>query len=132
MLAISVDGVGKVDELNESFDGPMPSLGYKVDSSSEDLVVDHSRGIAHVVVEERHDNVPQDLPIRDLQHQHRLIPGFREDRARAELLRSHLEEPSSIPVLIQKELRLDEVAEGGSWMSLHRDTHAAFSFNEAG
>ena len=68
----------------------------------------------------------------DLQHKHGLIPWFGIDRACAELLRSHFQETSSVPVLIQKEFRLDEVAERRRGMTLERNTHAAFTFNEAG
>jgi hypothetical protein len=49
-----------------------------------------------------------------------------------ELLRSHLKKTPSVPVLIKKELRLDEVAESGGWMSLERNANAPFAFNEAG
>ena len=45
-----------------------------VDCCREDLVVDYARRKAHVVLEERDDRVPQDPPIRDLQHEHALIP----------------------------------------------------------
>ena len=130
--AVPVDGVGKSHQLHNSFTRPMPALTNKVDSGSEDLVVDYTRRKAHVVAEERNDRIPQDLPIRDLQHEHGLIPWFGKDRARSELLRSQFQEASSVPVLVEKELRLDEVAEGRRRVSLHRDAYAAFSFNEAG
>jgi hypothetical protein len=132
ILAVSIDGVSKRDELNDAFATLMPPLADQVDGGGEDLVVRYARRKAHVAPEERNNYVPQDLSIRDLQDEHILVPGFREDRARSELLRSHFEESPSVPVLIQKELRLDEVAERSRAVPLQRHTYAAFSFNEAG
>ena len=65
-------------------------------------------------------------------HKDVLIPRFGKDGPGAELLRSQFQEPSSIPVLIQEKLRLNEVAERSSGMPLKRHAHAAFTFNEAG
>ena len=132
VLAVSIDGVGKVDEFDYAFETAMPPLTNKVDSGREDLVVDYARREAHVVLEEWDNSVPQDLAIRDLENQHIFVPAFGKDRAGAKLLRSQFQELSSVPVLIQKEHRLDEVAERSSRMSLQRHTNAAFSFNEAG
>jgi hypothetical protein len=114
VLAVPVDGVGKAHKPHDSFDTSLPAFTNKLDSGGEDLVVDSACGKPHVVPKKGYDHVPQDTPIRDLQHQHVLIPWFREDRARAELLCSQFKEASSIPVLIEKELRLDEVAERSS------------------
>ena len=132
VLAVPVDGVRKLDELNDAFETSVPTLIYKVDSGREDLVVHYTRRKTHVAAEKRHDNVPKDLPMRDLQDEHALVPRFGKDCARAELLRSHFQELSSVPVLIQKELRLDEVTERSTLMPLERHADAAFTFNEAG
>lgn len=70
--------------------------------------------------------------MRDLENEHVSVPRFREDRARAKLLRSHFQEASPVPVLIKKKLRLDEIAEGGRRVALQRHTNAAFALNEAG
>ena len=118
ILAISIDGVGKLDHFDESFASPMPTLGHKVDRHREDLIIRYTRRKAHVISEERNDCVPQDLPIRDLQYEHALVPWFGKDRTRSELLRSHLQETSSVPVLIQKELRLNEQTERSRPMPL--------------
>jgi hypothetical protein len=132
VLAVAIDGVGKVDELYEPFDGPLPPLIHKVDHGREDLVVRYTRRKAHVALEERDDDVTQDTPIRNPQNEHALISRFGKDAARSELLRSHFEEPPSLPVLVQKELRFDEVAKCSSWVTLERHADAAFAFNEAG
>jgi hypothetical protein len=132
MLAVPVDGVSKANELDDAFATPMPALADQVDNGREDLIVGYTRGEAHVATEERTHHVPQDLAIADLQDEHILVPGFGKDRARSELLLSHFQKASSIPVLIQKELRLDEVAECSRRMPLQRHANAAFSFNEAG
>jgi hypothetical protein len=131
-LAISVDGIGKLDELHDPFESPVVSLAHQVDRGREDLVVGYARRMAHVASEERNHSVPKDLTVPELQDQHLLVPGLGKDGARPELLRSQLQETSSIPVLIQKELRLNEVAESSRRMPFERHTHAAFSFNEAG
>jgi hypothetical protein len=132
MLAIPVDGVGKPDKLHDAFDGTLPALANQLDSLREDLIVHYTRGEAHVVTEERHDHLGENAPMGDLENQHVWIPGFREDRAGAELLRSHFEKTPSVPVLIQKELRLDEVAKGRGPVPFYGHAHASFAFNEAG
>jgi hypothetical protein len=116
VLAVAIDGVGQPNEFNDAFESPVPTLVHKVDGGREDLVVDYTRRKAHVVPEDKHV----------------LVPTFGKDRAGPELLRSHLQEAPSIPVLIEKELRLDEVAERSRRMPLERHAHAALSFNEAG
>jgi hypothetical protein len=132
VLAVAIDGVGESDELYEPLTRAMKTLAYKVHHVRKDLVVHYARRKAHVVPEERNHSVPEDLAVRDLQDQYGRISRFREDRARPKLLRSHFQESPPVPVLIQEELRLDEVAEGGGPMSLQRHANAAFSFNEAG
>jgi hypothetical protein len=118
VLTVAINGVGKFDEFDEALASPVMALIHKADSSREDLIVDYARGKAHVVPEERNNRVPEDSTIRDLQDQHALIPWFGKDRAGTELLRSHFQELSSVPVLIEKELRLDETAERSGRMTL--------------
>ncbi len=132
VLTITIDSVGKLDELDEAFASPVVTSIHKVNGRREDLVINHTRRKAHVVPEEGNNRVLEDPTIRDLQHQHALVPRFGKDRAGAELLRSHLQEFPSVPVLIQKELRLDETAERSAGVPLERHTHAALAFNKAG
>jgi hypothetical protein len=107
ILAIPVDGVGKVNELHDSFDRAVPSLADQFDSARKDLVIGYTRRKAHIAAEERNHHGREDAAVSDLEHQHVWIPWLGKDRAGAKLLRSHLEKTSSVPVLIQKELRLD-------------------------
>src|SRR5579864_2025231 len=124
VLAISVDGVGKPDEAYDAFERLVLAFANQFHSAREELVIGNTRRKAHVPAEEWNHRVPQDAPIRDLQDEHIFVSRLGKDRARPELLRSHFEETSSVPVLIQKELRLDEVAEACGRMSLKRDTDA--------
>ena len=81
VLAIPIDGVGKSNELHESLASAVSALIHKPDDSREDLVVACTCGKPHVVTEERHNSVPKDLAIRDLEHKHIFIPRLREYRA---------------------------------------------------
>ena len=76
MLAVTVDPVGKLDDLYEPFQSAVPSLGHKVDSAREDLVIGYARGEAHVAAEEWNHRVLKDLAVANLQHEYRLVPWF--------------------------------------------------------
>ena len=132
MLAVAIDHVGKPHEPKKTFQRPMTSVVYGAHRCSEDLVIIYTRRKAHVPPEERHNHVVQDASIGDLQHEHVGIARLRKDASGAKLLRSHFQEASSVPVLIEKELRLDEVAEGGARMSFHRYADTPFALDEAG
>lgn len=58
MLAVSVDGVGKPDELHNPFESPLSTLANQVDRGREDLVIHYACRKAHVAPEERDDHVP--------------------------------------------------------------------------
>jgi hypothetical protein len=132
VLAVPIDGVGKPNQSGDPLERLVLASIDQLNSTREDLVVGHTRRKAHIPPKERNDGVSQDPSIRDLQDEHIFVPRFGEDAARPELCRSHLKKTPSVPVLIQEELRLDEVAESRAWMSLERDADAAFAFNEAG
>ena len=132
ILAAIVNGVRKPDEFHETLLAAVSSTIHELDSVGKDLIVLYTRRKAHIPTEERNDGVPEDTTIRDLQDEHIFVSRLGKDRARLELLRSHLEKTSSVPVLIKKKLRLHEVAESSAWMPLKRNADASFAFNEAG
>ncbi len=132
MLAVPIEGVGELDDASQALRGSMPALSEQLDDDCEDLIVDHTRRIAHVSAEEGYDGVQKDTSIRDLENQHVLVPRLGKDRAGTKLLRSHFQEASSLPVLVKEKLRLDEVAKGRGGVPFDRHAHASFAFNEAG
>ena len=64
ILAVSVDRVGKLDELDDAFECPLPTLVNHVDGGREDLVVVYTRREAHVAAEEERIRDPAERPER--------------------------------------------------------------------
>jgi hypothetical protein len=127
-----------VHRISDLHDGRQPS-GPTVQADLEkmhgifkkvDVVT--SRRKAHVLPHERQHMPGNVLPRVDREHEHVRVAWLWPDPAALEHLLSKLQELSTSPVLIHEKLRLNVVAEGTRWTSLHRDAPTALSLHNAG
>src|SRR5215470_8455704 len=84
----------------------------EADRLCEQCVVAFLPGERHIAFQKRDDLLRDGLPRRDGIHQHVWVSLLRKDTTGLEDFACELEETTSIPVLIDEELRIDEKAVG--------------------
>jgi hypothetical protein len=132
LLATRIHRIRNTDKPSEPLSTAVVPLFEHIHHGGKGFVVRYTRRKGHVATEERNHGVPQDAAMPDLEDQDRWVSRLGKDRSSSKYLRSHLEETSSIPVLINVKLRLNEVAEGRRPMALDAHTDAALTFNDTG
>jgi hypothetical protein len=79
LLAVRVHRVGELDDLRQPFRGPMSAGLIQIHDHHEAREVAHSRGEAHVALQERNDPLSQQRTRMDRVDQDGLVPGLGRD-----------------------------------------------------
>ena len=129
---IRVHRIGDLNDPGEASAIPMHIEFEHLQDATELPIVIPARAHFFHVDEQWYHSFSKNITRLDGVHQHVRIVLFGTDPSVSEVLLSHFEELTSVPMLVNEKHRLYVVAEGRGRVSPHGDTDASFTFDHAG